>query len=48
MDTEYVDAVNQLEDEVNSAVARVEETLTNAEIASELRRIADMIAEGMD
>lgn len=45
MDTDYSDAVNLLEDLVTSACSRVDETLTNEEIAKELRRIADDIEE---
>ena len=41
----YADAVNRLEDDVSAACCRAEETLTNKEIAAELRRIAKEIEE---
>lgn len=40
MDTSYAQAVNELDDAVASAIARVEDRLTKREIAAELRRIA--------
>ncbi len=43
MDMDFAAAVNQLEDDVNRAAARVEDVLTNKEVATELRRIADEI-----
>lgn len=45
----YADAVVRLNDAVNRAAASVDFVLTDAEIAKELRRIADEIeAEGTD
>ena len=45
MNTEYADAINRLEDDVNRACARVDDDLSNKEIAAELRRIADEIED---
>lgn len=46
MDTEYADAIMQLNDEVASACARVSETLSDQEIAKELHRIASELEKG--
>jgi hypothetical protein len=47
MDTTYADACIKFEDRVNNAIVRAEEEgLTPAEIAAELRRIADLQEEG--
>lgn len=44
MNTDYADAVNTLNDAVAAAAGRAtEDGLTNAEIAKELRRMADEI-----
>ena len=48
MNMDYADAVNQLEDEVATATSRVTGPLTNKEIATELRRIADQIENEKD
>jgi hypothetical protein len=45
MDTGYADAVNRLTDDVERACSRVDDVLSNKEIADELRRIAKSIEE---
>jgi hypothetical protein len=41
MDTSFADAVCQLEDEVSAACHRASSALSDKEISTELRRIAD-------
>lgn len=45
MDTEYADAVNRLQDEVDMVCSKVLGPLTGKEIASELRLIAEQWEE---
>jgi hypothetical protein len=41
MDTRYADAINMLRDLVEQAVINCEESLSNKDMAAELRRVAD-------
>lgn len=45
MSDDYADAICRLEEEVDRACSRANEVLSSAEIATELRRLADRWSE---